>query len=72
MKPRIRPITDEPVAGSSTRLRFHTASSAVNLRPLRQVTSLRRCSVQVLRSGLASHFSTSDGRVTLSMPVTAR
>ena len=30
---------------------------------------LRRCSVQVLRSGLASHFSTRFGRVTLSMPV---
>ena len=66
------PRTEEPVFGSSTRLMFHTTSSAVNWRPLCHLTSLRSRSVQVLRSGLASHFSQSDGRVMLSVPVVVR
>ena len=71
-KPFMRPTTEEPVFGSSTRLRFQTTSSAVKARPLCHLTSRRRRSVQVLRSGLGSHFSTSPGRVTLSTPVTVR
>src|SRR5439155_11663136 len=67
-----RPSTDEPVFGSSTRLRFQTTSFAVNWRPLCHFTSLRRCSVQDFRSSSASHFAHSDGRVTLSTPVVVK
>ena len=72
MNPFMRPTTEDPVLASRTRLRFQTASSAVKARPLCHLTFRRRRSVHVLRSGLASHFSTSPGRVTLSTPVTAR
>ena len=58
MNPFMRPTTDEPVLASRTRLRFQTTSSAVNARPLCHLTLRRRRSVHVLRSGLASHFST--------------
>jgi hypothetical protein len=72
MKLFMAPTVEEPVLASSTRLRFHTTSSAVNWRPLCHLTFFRSFSVQVLRSGLGSHFSTRPGRVTLSTPVTAR
>ena len=68
----MRPSTEEPVLGSSTRLRFQTTSSAVNCRPLCHFTLRRSRSVHVLRSGLASHFSTRLGRVTLSTSVVVR
>ena len=68
----MRPTTEEPVLGSSTRFRFHTTSSAVNCRPLCHLTVFRRRSVHVFRSGLGSHFSTRLGRVMLSTPVTVR
>src|SRR5262249_41983190 len=71
-KPFMRPSTEEPVLGSRTRLRFQTTSSAVNCRPLCHLTLRRSRRVHVLRSGLASHFSTSDGRGTLSTPVVVR
>ena len=70
--PFMRPTVEDPVLGSSTRLRFHTTSSALNCRPLCHFTVRRSFSVQVLRSGLASHFSTRPGRVMLSTPVTVR
>ena len=68
----MRPSTEEPVLGSSTRLMFQITSSAVNWRPLCHLTLLRTRSVHVLRSALGSHFSMRLGRVTLSTPVTAR
>src|SRR5262249_61252323 len=71
-KPFIRPTVDDPVLGSRTRLRFQTTSSAVNWRPLCHLTLRRTRSVHVLRSGLASHFSMSPGRVMLSAPVMVR
>ena len=72
MKLFIAPTVEEPVLASSTRLRFHTTSSAVNWRPLCHLMFFRSLSVHVFRSGLASHFSTRPGRVTLSTPVIVR
>src|SRR5438874_2682316 len=57
-KPFIRPTIDEPVLGSSACLRFQITSSALNCRPLCHFTDRRTLRVHVLRSGLASHFST--------------
>ncbi len=50
---------------------FQATSSAVNGPPLCQSMSAM-VNVQVLRSGEASHFEASEGRVTLSTPVRVR
>ena len=66
------PRFDEPVFGSSQRLKLNTTSSALNGSPFDQVMPLRRWKVHVFRSGDAVHFSARYGRVTLSGPVMVR
>jgi hypothetical protein len=67
-----RPRFEEPVFGSSQRLKLNTTSSALNGSPFDQLMPLCRKNVQVLRSGDACHFSARYGRVTLSGPVMTR
>ena len=66
------PRFDEPVFGSSQRLKLNATSSALNGSPFDHVMPLRRWNVQVFRSGDACHFSARYGRVTLSGPVMTR
>ena len=47
----MRPTTEEPVLGSSTRFRFHTTSSAVNCRPLCHLTVLAQAQRPRLQVG---------------------
>ena len=51
------PMFDDPVLGSSQRLKLWAASAAVNSSPFDHLTPLRMCIVQVLRSSEASQRS---------------
>ena len=63
------PRLDDPVFGSSQRVKLNTTSSALKSSPFDHLTSLRRWKVQVFRSSEASQLSARPGLVTLSGPV---